>query len=423
MSGDAPILSIDAQSPNAMSPQEADGVAPVARPGSELLISLIAYLLTMLSMASIGILLPIAGDLARTLGVPASEIGATIAYFSIPSALGSILVGQLCDRFGTSRILLAGGALAILADLSLFLAPSPALLAVGTFITGIAFAAIVVSAPALLIARLDGTARSRALSLWSTYAAVGISAGLLLGAPFAGQSFWRQAILLHAALLLAALVAAMVCFRGMDDGPRPNSGAAARSSWAMLRHIPVLRLAVAMALPNAISYGTSLLAPSYITATHHVSIASAATAVALAKIVVVLSGGLFSGWVLARAISPRAMFVALVVLGLVGQLALFHPQSGFALALAGLGIWLFCYSAIAAIIMALLPVIFDRPSAMGAASGLVSQATSCASFVAPILYFTQQSWSFFPTICAIGMAAAAIILPSRPRREDGAPDS
>lgn len=374
-------------------------------------ISLASYALTTLSMATIGTILPIAADMAVRIGIDPSEVGRAIAFFSIPSALFALIIGQFCDRWGARPILLGGGLLAIVGDVLLFLASSSLQLSAAILITGIAFSAIVVSTPAVLIAMLDGVPRIRALSLWSTYAPVGVAAGLLLGAPFTGERNWPVALLLHSGLMTVALLAALLVFKGAKPAVIDIERPSLREMSAIFRHLPVIRLALAMAIPSAISYGVSLLAPSYINTVHGVSMASASTAVAASKILVVISGGLFSGWVLARAADPKTILVLLAITGLLGQVALFYPGGGFPLAFFGLSLWLFCYAAIAAIIMAQLPLVFPHPAQMGAASGLVSQTVSCACFLAPLIYFGDRGEMFYILLCVTGMLLTALAMP------------
>lgn len=375
--------------------------------------SLACFGLTTLSMATVGLLVPLIGTMAAATGVSSAQLGMALSLFSLPSAFGSILSGQLCDRYGARRLLLGGALMAIAADALLFVTMSAWVFGLALLLAGVAFSMVVVSAPALLIALLDGGARAKALSLWVTYAPVGVALGLLLAAPFVGQQNWRWVMAVHAALLALATLGGGRVFGGAEPGPADRSVPALHDLVALLRERTILRLGAALAVPAALSYGTSLLAPSYIAKVHHVGLGSAAISVALAKIAVVLSGGLFTGWILSRDAHPGRTFNRLWLLGLAGQALLFYPASGFVAGIAGFGLWLFAYAGISATAMTMLPVLFPTRQSMGLANGMISQMTSCASFLAPIVYFAPLAWWVFPAIALGAMALSLIALPRR----------
>jgi predicted MFS family arabinose efflux permease len=370
----------------------------------------LAFLLTMLSMATVGVIVPLGAEFSAMLGLSKAQFGTALSLFSIPSAIFSLIVGTLCDRIGAKRMLFGGVAIAILADLLLALVKDPLMFRMELFVAGIGFAAIVVTSPVLIIANLEHRARNRALSLWSTYAPVGVSVGLLLAAPFAGTQGWRNVLYIHAALLALTGVAAVYFFRRIRF-KAPSARSSLSDMFRVLREPVVVRLALALAVPSALSYGTSLLAPSYIMGTTGVSMASAATMVAVAKIAVVLAGGLIAGWLVTRRGSEWHLFAALVAVGIAGQCLLFYPGSGLVPSLAGLGLWLFAYSGISALVFTVLPVAFQNREQMGAANGLISQVVSCFSFLAPIIYFQPLGWMFFPAICVVGTLAALLTMP------------
>lgn len=374
-------------------------------------LSILAFLLTMLSMATVGVIVPLSAELTTLLGLGKAQFGTALSLFSIPSAVFSLFVGALCDRIGANRLFFAGVAMAIAADLLLVRVDTPLLFHLELLFAGIGFAAIVVTSPVLIIANLEDKARTQSLSLWSTYAPVGVSVGLLVAAPFAGTAGWRNAIYVHLALLVAAGAGAAWQFRGIRVAPAVSERAKISGMFRILREPIVVRLALALAVPSALSYGTSLLAPSYLTVTTGVSIASAAVLVAGAKIAVVMAGGLIAGWLVSRQGREWHLFAVLTVVGIVGQFLLFYPASGLVVSLGGLGLWLFAYSGISALVFTTLPVLFSRREETGAANGLISQIVSCFAFLAPIIYFQDFGWIFFPAICVIGTGTALLIMP------------
>ncbi len=381
-------------------------------------IFLCAYGLTIFSMAVVGVLAPLVGRLSSVMGVPVAEVGVAIALYSLPSALFSGIVGSLADRWGARLMLAWSGLSAGIDALYLFKASSLIELKIGLLGAGVSFCGIVTSAPALIIERLDGSSRARLLSLWATYGPGGFAVGLLLSARFAGGPNWRFGLIFCGLFLIAGSTLAFLVPRNgqVKSAAKPVQRARVIDLLLPVRSVAVVRLALAIALPTGISYGTSLLMPSYLAQSYGVTIATASGGVALAKLLIVVSGGLLSGWLISRSISSRALFAALAVVGLGAQILLYWPASGIVFAITGLAIWFFTYAAMAGVGMALVPTLVADPRHSGAASGVVSQFISCASFLGSILYFSGVGWLALIAIAAVGLAASAVMLPQTLKR-------
>src|SRR6185312_12979455 len=141
-----------------------------------------------------------------------------------------------------------------------------------------------------------------------------------------------------------------------------------------------VRLGIAIALPNAVSYGTSLAIPSFLARAHHLSIATSSASVASAKLAALVVGGVGMGYLLSRNVRARTLFAIMVVIGIVAQGVLFLTTSSIMLATAALVLWLFAFGGMSGGAMTLLPVVVRDPTRHGAASGLVNQCISVASF-------------------------------------------
>ncbi|HWI86473.1 MAG TPA: MFS transporter [Sphingomonas sp.] len=383
------------------------------------LAALAGYLLTLFSMATIGAIAPLVGKLAIAANASTAQVGFGIALYSVPSALLSGLIGLLADKWGAIRILVGSSLLAAAATFYLNQATSLFELWLGLFGAGMGFCGVVVSAPALIIERLGGNPRARWLSLWSTYGPAGFAIGLLLTAPFAEGQYWRAGLLIDGLLLMAGAAVAMCVPSSADrsTGRAKASGQTFGAILALVHDARIIRLALAISLPTGISYGTSLLMPSYLANVYGVTIATASGVVALAKLIIVMAGGLISGWLLARRVSAKPLFLALALTGFIAQLILYFPGSGFAPAVAALAVWLFTYAAMCGIAMALLPSLLGDEATSGAASGLVSQAISCTSFLGSVVYFSGASWPVFVVIAAIGLTIAFAFLPGGAGKE------
>ena len=184
----------------------------------------------------------------------------------------------------------------------------------------------------------------------------------------------------------------------------------------MLREPRALRLGIAVALPNAVSYGTSLAAPSYLARVHHLSIATSSATVAFAKIAAMIIGGLSMGHLLSRKVGTTLLFAVMVAIGALAQTVLFLPASGIALATVALIVWLFAFGGMAGGAMTLLPTVVRDPTRSGAASGLVNQFISLASFAAPSTWLALHEAIQYVVLATVCLLISLIALPARAAR-------
>lgn len=372
------------------------------------------YWVTLLSMATIGVLVPAMTQVGHDLGVSAGELGLAISLFSLPSAVAAIAGGGLVDVIGARGTLLLSALAAMAADAIISHAGSLTMLSGGLTLAGVGFAGISVAAPAALMAEASGAVQARAMSFWSTYAPTGYAAGLLLVVPFLDGGHWRAAFLWHAGLMASgALLVALFPFR------RSLTARSERGHWRegmSLLADPVLwRLSLAIALPNGLSYGVSLVAPSYLARSHGVGLELSSGAVAAAKIVAMLLGGIVTGHLLARRIPVHRLYLPLVGLGIVAQVFLFLPSTPFLLATFALIAWLFAFGGMAGAAMAHVPHILRNPARAGLASGFVGQMISIASFAAPPVYFGMTQWWAYVLVAVAGLVLSGWALPWRGR--------
>jgi predicted MFS family arabinose efflux permease len=223
------------------------------------------------------------------------------------------------------------------------------------------------------------------------------------------------ALLVHAGLLFATLIALLLLLPpGLVDSVRDREPL--RTSLARMlsicREPKAWRLGIAVALPNAVSYGTSLASPSYLAHVHHMSIASSSTGVAIAKLTAMILGGISMGHLLVRVSRPGLLFGCMAALGAFAQLVLFFPTSPFALAAVALVLWLFAFGGMSGGAMSLLPVVARDPARSGAASGLVNQCISLASFAAPSTWLALHTGSSLTLLATGCLLVAVLALPT-----------
>ncbi|SFF79048.1 Sugar phosphate permease [Novosphingobium sp. CF614] len=380
-----------------------------------LLIAL-TYLATAASMGMVGVAAALTADLGVAMHVARNDVGLALAMFSLPSAIGGVFCGGLVDRAGAKRVIVVSAFVCALGAGLAAWGASLSLLMLALAVSGVGFTGISVAAPALLVGATAGRRQVRAMSLWSTYAPTGFAMGLLLAAPFAGTGRWQPAFLIYGAIMLV-LFAALMALPHVKTAAAPHWKKQLSSFASVFRERDVILLTVAVAVPSALSYGTSLIAPLYLAQVHGTSMGASATTVAAIKGVAMVLCGLMTGALLTRRLNRKLLFAGLAGLGMASQALLFWPGSGFALASLGLFGWLVAFSGMGAVAMAQLPVVVASPSRSGAASGLIGQGISVLSFLAPSIYFGMNGWMGFVAIACVGLIVAGLALPiARGRR-------
>jgi predicted MFS family arabinose efflux permease len=382
-------------------------------PQNTLRITALAYLPAVVAMMTIGVVVPFIDRLCSELGATRAEIGFAIALFSMPSAVLATVGGGLIDSYGLRRSMClaacasaAGSALASRSHSLLTLDGA-------MLVAGLGFGTLCVALPCLIMATLHAGARIRAMSFASTFAPTGYAAGLLLAVPFTTRGAWRVALLIHAVIMAGMLIALAVGMPVIVPVRQAAQGLRQRLAglFSLFREPRALRLGLAVALPNALSYGTSLAAPSYLARAQHLSLATSSASVALAKLTAMIIGGLSMGYLLSRALAPRLLFAVMAAIGLMAQALLFLPTRGIALATAALVVWLFAFGGMVGGAMSLLPTVTRDPTRGGAASGLVNQFISLASFAAPSTWLALHDGGQYVLLAAACLLISSLALP------------
>ena len=383
---------------------------------SALTLTALAYVPAVLVMMTIGVIVPFLDTLSRDLATQQAQLGLAIALFSVPAAILATMGGGLIDTYGVRRSMLFAAGTAALGSLLASQAHSVLALDAWMLVAGLGFGAMCVASPCLIMATLSDGVRIRAMSFVSTFAPTGYAAGLLLAVPFTERGSWRLALFAHAVLMVLAFVVLLLCVPDVrsvnhetHESPRQRIG----RMLSIFREPRALRLAIAVALPNAVSYGTSLAAPSYLARVHHLTIATSSASVALAKLAAMIIGGLGIGYLLSRAVGPWRLFAVMAIIGVLAQSALFLPVGGgIALATIALVVWLFAFGGMAGGAMTLLPAVARDPARNGAASGLVNQFISLASFAAPSTWLSLHDGLQYVLLASGCLLISLIALPA-----------
>ncbi|MCQ9183856.1 multidrug effflux MFS transporter [Streptomyces sp. IBSBF 2953] len=189
-------------------PQAVVQAPPASRRTTGLLVTLVLGGLTATPPLSMDLYLPALPEVTRTLHAPAATVQLTLTACLAGMALGQLVVGPMSDRWGRRRPLLAGLAVYVVATALCALAPTVEVLVAFRLLQGLAGAAGIVIARAVVRDLYDGVAMARFFSTLMLISGVAPVVAPLIGAQILRTTDWRGvfALLTAVGLLLAALV-------------------------------------------------------------------------------------------------------------------------------------------------------------------------------------------------------------------------
>jgi EmrB/QacA subfamily drug resistance transporter len=156
-----------------------------------------------------------------------SLAGAQWVVESYQLLLASLLLvgGALGDRYGRRRLFMIGVALFSITSLGCALAPSIELLVVARALQGAAAALLVPESLAIVSASFDDKERPRAIGLWSSFTALTVLLGPVLGGWLVDHASWRWLFFVNLPIGALTLTLAAV---GVEESRDP---AQARLDW------------------------------------------------------------------------------------------------------------------------------------------------------------------------------------------------
>ncbi|GGZ70692.1 multidrug effflux MFS transporter [Streptomyces echinoruber] len=192
--------------PTAASAAAAPSPRPPLRTG--LLVTLVLGGLTATPPLAMDMYLPSLPEVTRSLHAPAATVQLTLTACLAGMALGQLVVGPMSDRWGRRRPLLAGIAVYLLATALCAVAPTVELLVALRFAQGLAGAAGIVIARAVVRDLYDGPAMARFFSTLMLISGVAPIVAPLVGGQILRVTDWRGVfvVLTGVGLLLGALV-------------------------------------------------------------------------------------------------------------------------------------------------------------------------------------------------------------------------
>jgi predicted MFS family arabinose efflux permease len=317
------------------------------------------------------------------------------------------------DRLGARRVLMLGALIGIAANLIYLASPTLRFIQVARLLEGFAIVHIYTAGPALLMATTEGNTRTRAMTLWSTYAPIGTATGLALGGLFAESADWRSTFLLHGILFA---VAGGLCVFQPKAGAAPAGASATMSE--RLRDLgaafvspKLLLLGLAFFLLISMGLGANVTFPTHLAVVHDISVQASSSMVAGTTLAMVL-GSLGAGLLLPRGVKPAAMLTALSVASFVAGALCFYPDVSLAGRSVTLFAWFVLTGACMATMLAMLPMV-AQAGRQGSAAALINFAGAVATFLNPPLWLAISAtgeWVPFIGLLAIGWTLVAVFI-------------
>ncbi|MEU9441365.1 multidrug effflux MFS transporter [Streptomyces sp. NPDC048304] len=229
----------------ASTPKARSAPAPVRPPAATrrtgVLVTLVLGGLTATPPLAMDMYLPSLPEVTRSLHAPAATVELTLTACLLGMALGQLVVGPMSDRWGRRRPLLAGLAVYLLATALCAFAPNVETLVAFRLAQGLAGAAGIVIARAVVRDLYDGVAMARFFSTLMLISGVAPIVAPLIGGQILRVTDWRGVFLVLTGV--GVLLGALVWLRLPETLPPAERhgggvGDALRSMRALLADLP-----------------------------------------------------------------------------------------------------------------------------------------------------------------------------------------
>jgi len=191
------------------------------------------YIVAFVGFAGFSFLFPVIPLYAAELGATVAEVGVIVATISYVTAFLLIPFGMLSDRFGRQKLLVGGLVIFTLAPLLYPLANNPEQLIWFRAIHGLAAAAFLPTAIALVIDLTPEAKRGEAIGWYTASLQLGLMAGPITGGFLAGEFGFNAAFYGCSAISLIGLVLAFSRLQAMAHRSAVTP-VKASSSWRWL---------------------------------------------------------------------------------------------------------------------------------------------------------------------------------------------
>ncbi|MFF8999719.1 MFS transporter [Streptomyces achromogenes] len=367
-----------------------------------------------LAATGLGKIAPIAVDLRAALTLSLDQVSLVTSSITAVAAVLGLPVGYLVARTAPRRALPAGCVVMAAAGLLEARAGHFWPLLGARLVEGVGYVAVVVAAPALIIAMGGGPRRITALAVWGTYFPVGLALGLFLGGVLSAFLGWRTWLVVQACALLAAGAAAVLALgrraaaagEPAPDGaaPVPGEAAPAPGRRAVRRLLRPFLLSLGFATASGTIVAVVSLFPTYLHEVLHVPTSVAGTLTGAVSLTGTI-GGFLSGWLLSRGVPVRRLFTGALLMPLGTAVAFLH-WGGTGLAAAGAVLVALANELVVAAAFAMIPAVVADSADTDLANGLLAQVGSLGSLLGPpLVSFAVLAadgwWAVAPTVLAV----------------------
>jgi DHA2 family methylenomycin A resistance protein-like MFS transporter len=198
-----------------------------------LVVMCVGMFLVLLDVTVVNVALP---RLRADLGAGVGSLQWIVDGYAVALASLMLPCGDLGDRHGHKRVVLAGLAAFGTGSLAAGLAPGPGLLVAGRVVQG-AGAALLLPGTLAVISRAhpDAAERARAIGIWAAISSLALPAGVIAGGALVDGPGWRWAFLVNLPVVAVALpVTARVVRESREPAARAPDIAGAALAAALL---------------------------------------------------------------------------------------------------------------------------------------------------------------------------------------------
>jgi len=227
-----------------------------------LVVLAVAPLMGVLDFSIVNVALP---SIQREFALTAADLQWVVSAFALTFAGFLLLGGRIADIFDRKVVFMSGLAIFSAASLMGGLSPSAQVIWAARAVQGIGAAILAPVALALVMTTFhEREERNRALALFGTIAAVGFTAGVVLGALLTGLASWRWIFFVNVPVgLTALLAAAWLLPRHTTSSPRRRLDLAGSilgtvGLVALVAGLTRLGVRDSEALPSAVLIGTGI---------------------------------------------------------------------------------------------------------------------------------------------------------------------
>jgi predicted MFS family arabinose efflux permease len=342
------------------------------------------YVLGVGATMAFGLMSPLLPDLQHAVGTSSAPIGFAYGMIFLPFLLVAGFFGSKVDTIGARTMILAGGAMILLASASNMLANRLAWLLIDNFLLGSGLVAIVVSGQTEISRSYTGRKQATALSIWAAAPFAGISIGLIVSGPVAGTIWWRAPFAVQGIIVMAA---AMLCYLLWPVAERGETSVHAKPHGAIARESRVFRLAGISLLNSMMSSGGLSVWPLYLSRVHDVPIATVAGMSALTS-PMSIAGAFAAAWMLSRRVGFAVVLIGTSLVCLMSGIVLYWPATPVPMVGGAMLVWAFSVGVTTALIYAMLPKLVRHETQIGAATGVLHQVGSLGGVLGAPLFFS-----------------------------------